>query len=59
VRQLGLEPTQLLTLCLGSLALGDIANAAGNQYPLLGFERAEADLYRSADSVISVNNAGR
>src|SRR5208337_5059835 len=36
----------LPNLFLGPLSVRDIANGAGNQHPLLGFQRAEADLHR-------------
>src|SRR5271165_2271797 len=35
----------LPNLFLGPLSVRDIANGAGNQHPLLGFQRAEADLH--------------
>src|SRR5208337_3176665 len=35
----------LPNLFLGPLSVRDVANGAGNQHALLGFQRAEADLY--------------
>ncbi len=42
-------------LVLRPFALGNIADGAGNQRPLLGFERAETDLRRKFGAVLALS----
>src|SRR5260370_29567231 len=45
---------QVAELCLGFLALGDVANGARHERSLFGFERTQTDLDRKLASVLAI-----